>query len=546
MRILIKNAYLVPAAKRDHATRTDILVDGDRIAEIGSDLQVGAVDETIDASDRIVLPGFVNAHTHSNESFEQGFYDALPLEIWLLHKYPPFAIKPLPERVHYLRTMLLAIEGLRSGVTTIQDDLINRLSETAMFDGAASAYRDLGVRASITTSMGDRDFIEPLPWVDEMLAPNLREELATLKARPMQDYFDLFERHYAKWNGAADGRIRVILGPIGPQWCTDELLQTATEISLDRNLPVHTHTLESKVHAVQGQLLYRKPIVEHLAEIGVLTPNFTLNHAIWLTDRELDLVAEHGCSVTHNPVSNLKLGAGVARVPDMLERGINIALGTDGTCTSDRADMLRSLAIAAIVHRVGDMDFAKWPTAEDAVRMATEGGARSARLEDDIGTVEVGKKADLVLYDRGDYGFIPLKDAVAQLTYAVNSDAVKTVLVDGRVVMRDGVLTQIDEPAIKAEMREEAERYLRDHVPEMEAAFPRFDPYWRGNAAPNRRGNRAGLNRARAPALRVPSGLCQFANAVQGGVDEIERAARLSHRVQLLQEPQQVLRFLTA
>ncbi|SDB36570.1 amidohydrolase [Bauldia litoralis] len=478
MPILIKDAYLVPGAGRPHLPRADILVEGDRIAAIGRDLPAGDA-ETIDASDRIVLPGFVNAHTHSNESFEQGFYDALPLEVWLLHKYPPFAIKPLPERVHYLRTMLLAIESVRSGVTTVQDDLINRLGETEIFDGAAAAYRDIGLRAAITTSMSDRDMIEPLPWVDEMLAPSLRDELATIKAKPWPDHIALFERHFAKWDGTSDGRIRVILGPLGPQWCSDALMQATTEISLARRIPVHTHTLESKVHAVQGEMLYGKPIVEHLADIGVLNPNFTLNHAIWLTDRELDLIAERGCSVTHNPVSNLKLGAGIARVPEMIARGINIALGTDGTCTSDRADMLRSLATAAIVHRVGEMDYATWPTAEDAVRMATEGGARSALLHNETGTVTVGMKADLVLYDRSDYGFIPLKDAVAQLTYAVNSEAVRTVLVDGRVIMRERILTGIDEPAIKAEMKEEAERYLRDHVPAMEAAVKRFEPYWR-------------------------------------------------------------------
>jgi len=479
MPILIKDAYFVPGAGRAALPRADILIVNDRIVAIGPDLAATGADETIDASDRIVLPGFVNAHTHSNESFEQGFYDALPLEVWLLHKYPPFALKPLPRRVHYLRTMLLAIECVRSGVTTVQDDLINRLGELELFDGAAEAHRDLGLRAAITTSMGDRDFVEPLPWVDEMLAPELRAELATLKAKPWQEHIALFERHYAKWNDAADGRIQVILGPIGPQWCTDALMQAATEISLARGIPVHTHTLESKVHAVQGNMLYGKPIVEHLADIGVLTPNFTLNHAIWLTDRELDLVAEHRCSITHNPVSNLKLGAGVARVTELIARGVNIALGTDGTCTSDRADMLRSLAIAASVHRVGEMDYATWPTAQDAVRTATEGGARSALFHGDIGTVEVGKKADLVLYDRSDYGFIPLKDAVAQLTYAVNSEAVRTVLVDGRVVMRERHLTGIDEAAIKAEMKEEAERYLRDHVPEMEAAVTRFEPYWR-------------------------------------------------------------------
>jgi 5-methylthioadenosine/S-adenosylhomocysteine deaminase len=155
--VLIRNGYVVPAANRPHLDGADIFIDDGRIAAIGAGLaQSEAVarrnPRLIDATKRIVIPGFINAHTHSNESFCQGFWDALPLEVWILHAYPPFALTPLPERTHYLRTMLLAIESVRSGITTVQDDLINRLGETAAFDGSAAAYRDIGLRAAITTS----------------------------------------------------------------------------------------------------------------------------------------------------------------------------------------------------------------------------------------------------------------------------------------------------------------------------------------------------------------------------------------------------------
>ncbi len=168
--LLVCNGYVVPGAHRAHLDCADILIDGSRIAAIGPDL---GSDEAvarrnplvIDARKRIVIPGFINAHTHSNESFCQGFWDALPLEVWILHEYPPFALEPLPERAHYLRTMLLAVECLRSGITTVQDDLINRLAEPAAFDGSAAAYRDIGLRAAITTSMSDRAFLDA-PAVD--------------------------------------------------------------------------------------------------------------------------------------------------------------------------------------------------------------------------------------------------------------------------------------------------------------------------------------------------------------------------------------------
>ncbi len=505
--ILIRNGYVIPRAHHAHLERADILIEGDRIAAIGSDLlsqqSVAARHpRVIDASKRIVIPGFINAHTHSNESFAQGFWDALPLEVWILHKYPPFALKPLPERTHYLRTMLLAIESVRSGVTTVQDDLINRLSETAAFDGAAGAYRDLGLRAALTTSMSDRQFLESLPWLDELMDPAIRADLATLPVVPWREHLALFERHAGKWHNAADGRIRVILGPVGPQWCTDELLQATADISRARGLPVHTHTLESKLQAVQGQLMYGRPIVEHLEALGVLTPHFTLNHAIWLTDSEIELIGARGASITHNPLSNLKLGSGIARVRDLKRAGVNVALGTDGTSTSDRADMLRSLGVAALIHRVGDMDYETWVTAEEAFEMATLGSARSTGLGDEIGAIEVGRKADLVLLDREDYGFIPLYRPIQQLAYAVNSDAVRTVLVNGEVVMDERVLTRIDEAAIKAEMIATAEAYVRDNMAHMEKLAARYHPYYR---AAHMRAAVTDVPASRAP-VRLPCG----------------------------------------
>jgi 5-methylthioadenosine/S-adenosylhomocysteine deaminase len=505
--VLIRNGYVVPGANRSHLDGADIFIDDGRIAAIGPGLAqseaIAARDpRVIDATKRIVIPGFINAHTHSNESFCQGFWDALPLEVWILHAYPPFSLTPLPERTHYLRTMLLAIESVRSGITTVQDDLINRLGETAAFDGSASAYRDIGLRAAITTSMSDRPFLEPLPWVDELMAPAIKAELATLPTDTWQNELAMFERNFGRWHGAAGGRIRAILGPVGPQWCTDDLLQAATEVSLARGLPVHTHTLESKLQAVQGELMYGRPIVEHLDRLGVLTEHFTLNHAIWLTDHEIELVGARGASISHNPLSNLKLGSGIARVRDLKNAGVNVALGTDGTSTSDRADMLRSLGMAALIHRVGDMDYETWVTAEEAFEMATEGSARSCGLGAEIGVLEVGRKADLVLIDREDYGFIPLYRPVAQLAYAVNSDAVRTVLVDGEIVMEERVLTKIDEASIKAEMIEVATAFVRDHMPRMESMAARFLPYYR---AAHMRAASTDVPASRAP-VRLPCG----------------------------------------
>ena len=474
-------ATIVPAARRPVATG-DILIVGQHIAAVGGDLSAqarAAGAQAFDCRERLAIPGFVNAHTHSNESFEQGFYDALPLEVWLLWKYPPAAIARLPERVHYLRTMLLAIQCVRSGITTVQDDLINQLSDPAAFDGSAAAYRDIGLRANVTTSIWDQPPLASLLWTDELMTPAQRRELANLPSVHWHDQIALFERNAARWDGAGQGRIRTILGPVGPQWCSDDLLQAVTDISISRRCPVHTHTLESRMHAVQGEALYGTTIIEHLHRLGALQPHFTLNHAVWLTDSDIERIGQAGCSITHNPLSNLKLGSGVARVRDMLSAGIAVGLGTDGTSTSDRADAFRSLGMAALLHRVSDQDYETWITAEDAFDMATLGAARTAGLSDVVGVIEPGRLADITLIDRADYGLIPLKRPVTQLCYAVNSDAVRTVIVDGRLVMLERELTLIDEVSIKAEIREEAERYLRDHVPLMERQAVRFESYYR-------------------------------------------------------------------
>src|SRR5258705_7648802 len=184
--------------------------------------------------------------------------------------------------------------------------------------------------------MWDRQFLEPLPWLDELMDVATRAELATLPVVGWREHLAMFERNASKWQDAANGRIRAILGPIGPQWCSDELLQAATEISLTRGVPLHMHALESKLQAVQAQLLYGRPVVEHLDALGVLTRNLTLNHAIGLTDGEIERLGGSGCSVSPNPPSNLKIGSRVPRVGGLKKGGGKLGPGADGTPAADR------------------------------------------------------------------------------------------------------------------------------------------------------------------------------------------------------------------
>jgi 5-methylthioadenosine/S-adenosylhomocysteine deaminase len=480
--ILIKDGYILTGdARQTKLPRGSVLVKDDRIAAIAPDatslIENLADVEVIDASRSLVLPGFVNAHMHSNESFEQGAYDNLPLEIWLLHKYPPFVLPPLTKNDQYLRTMLCAIRSIKSGVTSIQDDVIN-YGAVDVIAGACTAYRDAGLRAWVTADLGDRQFLEPLPWTDELMPSHLKQELAAMPNPHWQEQIALFEQAYADWHGV-DDLIRIILGPVGPQWCSTDLLQAVTEASIAKNVPVHMHCLETKTQAVTAQWLYGKPVIEYLQDIGFLSPRVTLNHAIWLTDREIELLGEYHCSITHNPLSNLKLGSGICPVRKLLNAGVNVALGTDGVCTSDTADIFTALNSAALLHRIGSFNYDEWITADEAYYMSTIAGARSGMMQHEVGSLEVGKKADIILVDRYAWSLIPLNKPIQQLAFSTTSDAVQTSIINGKIVMRDRVLTRIDEAALNQEISEVAEHYLTTLFPRMTAIAQRYEPFFR-------------------------------------------------------------------
>jgi len=471
MLTLIENVYA--ALNGDSCAdldRTDILIDGDRIAAIGQGLRPALNErasdsQVIDGKHRIAIPGLVNAHLHSNESFEQGMSERLPLELWRLRTYPPYGVPPLTEEDYYLRALMSGIISIRCGVTTVQDDVLNMSCTPASVDGACRAYRDLGLRAWVTTSMGDRSFAASHSFVDSAQAAHLGNAVGGAHPVSAPAQIELFERNHSRWHGSEQGRIRINIGPRGPQRCTDELLRLVIGASERYGCAIHTHVLETRAQAVTAQRDYGRSMIAHLADMGFLGPRLTINHGIWLTDDDIDLLGRHNCSVTHNPLSNLKIGSGICRVRDLVAAGVNIALGTDGLATSDTADMIAVLRCATMLHTVTDPDFDQWISAREGFRMATQGGAISGLMASDLGELAVGRKADIVLVDRQHWSFLPLHDPIAQLAYSAPPDAVRTVLVDGQTVMRDGVIRTIDESFVRDAVIEAAERWRRDVKP---------------------------------------------------------------------------------
>jgi len=457
----------------------DILVDGETIVAIGGDLSEKAATypglETIDARDGIVLPGFIDAHMHSNEGFEMGRYDNLPLEIWLSEVYPPFGAPTLSWREHYLRAMLVGIVSIRSGVTSLQDDVINMAFTPDAVDATASAYRDLGLKGWLTVSMWDEGFLQSLPFVAEIMPEDLKTRLAALPLPGRAEQIALFHELHGRWHGR-DG-MRIILGPCGPQRCSAALLEDVAGLSESMDLPMHCHVLETKTQAVTGELKYGMTLPAYLRAVGCMTHRLTMNHAIWLTDEDIEMMGDARASITHNPLANLKLGSGVAPVRMLKQAGVNVALGCDGVASADSADIFQAIKAAAGIHKIGTHDYREWVSAHEVYEMATMNAARSGLMQDEVGSIEVGKKADIILLDRRDWGFLPLHDIRNQIAFSVNSEAVRTSIVAGRVAMRDRRLTLVDEDAIRDEIAEAAERFRRDYCPAMSAGAAVVRPW---------------------------------------------------------------------
>jgi 5-methylthioadenosine/S-adenosylhomocysteine deaminase len=212
-------------------------------------------------------------------------------------------------------------------------------------------------------------------------------------------------------------------------------------------------------------------------DVGALSERTTIAHSIWITDDDIDLMGKARCSVAHNPISNQKLGAGIAPFRKLLDAGVNVALGTDGICSNDTSRMLDVMHVAAILHKVTSPNYKLWPTADEVLRAATIGGARSAMIHDQVGSLEVGKKADLVLFNTKSINFTPLNDLRNHVVYCENGASITTVIVNGEVVVKDGALTRVNETALLDELRSYLPEFQKHHT-QVEALNREFEPYF--------------------------------------------------------------------
>jgi 5-methylthioadenosine/S-adenosylhomocysteine deaminase len=428
--LLLKGATVVTLDAASRIFTGDVLVENGRIAQMAESLNAHA-DTIIDAHGRALLPGFVQTHVHLCQTLFRGAADDLALIDWLRKRIWPMEAAHTPASLAASARLGIA-EMIRGGTTSaLTMETVNHTE--AVF----KAVEETGFRATVGKCMMDKG--EGVPdALCEQTDDSIRQSLALLDA----------------WHGRASGRIRYCFAPRFAISCTRELLERVAQLARERGVMVHTHASENTDEIAMVERDTGRRNIEYLNDLGLAAPHVLLAHCVHLNDAEIDILSATGTHVAHCPSSNLKLGSGLAPVTEMMARGISVTLGADGAPCNNRLDMLTEMRTAALVQKAR-----RGPEALPALtvlRMATIDGARALGLGDEIGSIETGKRADLILLNLDRLHLTPRPDVVSTIVYAAQSSDVETVLIDGRVLLHDGRLTMMDEREVMQTARAEA------------------------------------------------------------------------------------------
>ncbi len=484
---LIRGKYLLsPASDGSTASLTDAAVyqeDG-LIREVGPWEELRArlqPDEEVGGPNYAIIPGLVNSHHHGRgvTTLQMGTCDDC-LELWILDGW---GRRPYD---HYLMTLYTALLMLESGTTTVMYNHPQTAAATLQedVDAVLRGFQDAGMRVAFSSYFrnqnrvvygADQDFLAGLP---ADLAEGVNRHLAAADMTD-DDYFAFFSQTYDRYNSAPSGGVRVLLSPSNVQWNTDDFLQRTREMSLRYNTPIHMHLVESSYQKAFGLRTWGKTPVEHLADLEFLGPQLSCAHAVWLTERDIDLLAGAGSTVCHNASSNLRLKNGIAPVNPMLARGLNVAMGTDSTAINDDDDLLQEMRLVSKLHRQPGIG-APAITSEQVLAMATANAAAPTGFAGEIGALEPGRRADLVLIRLSDLQDPYLEEDLPPLEAVLGrakSRDVAAVIVNGEVLTRDGVHQRVNKDEIRRELREQLSRPLEPQTLETSRMAARLRPY---------------------------------------------------------------------
>lgn len=455
--VVIRGGCLVDARTR-RFDAADILVRGDTIAEVGSTgMRAPETAAVVTAKDRLLIPGLINTHTHSHANLPRSVGDRWTLEL-ALNINPAFRGNMVPEE-QYLAAQIGAAEMISKGCTACYDLFYEFPVPTLEgLNAVAQAYTDAGMRAVVAPLMASWTFYEAVPGLLDALPAEVQTKYRSQSGHASSERSLAIVRQALREWGFDRDTVRLAVAPTIPAHCSDDMLTGAAALAREFEVGFQTHLAESKIQAMAGLKRYGKTLTAHLASLGVLGPNFTAAHGVWLDDDDMRRLADSGASVSHNPASNMRYGSGMAAVKRMREMGLNVGIGTDSRTCSDNLNMFEALRLASFTSRVQGPDYKRWLTTDEVLRMGTIEGAKLLGFEGKLGEIKPGYKADIVFLDRHNLNYVPLNNAVNQVVNAEDGTGVESVMIGGRMVYENRRFPQLDFAALSAKAEAAMER----------------------------------------------------------------------------------------
>lgn len=436
--ILIKNGYIISMNKnREIFKNGSILIEDDKIKAVGKvdPSLINKNTEIYDAEGKIILPGFINTHVHLSQQLGRGIADDVVLLTWLRERVWPYE-SSFNYEDSFISSTACCVELIKTGVTTFLE------AGGQYVDAMAEAVEMCGLRACLSKSIMDEGDGLPEAW-----------------QKTTQEELDFQEELFKRYNNTANGRIKIWFGLRTIFNNSDELIKGTKLLADKYNTGIHMHILEVKEEMDYTRATRGKTTVEHLNRLGVLGPNLVAAHTVWLTEREIDLFRLYDVKVSHNPGAAMKVVLGFAKIPEMLEKGIAVSIGTDGAPSNNRMDMMRDMYLTSLIHKGRTLN-PKTISAEQVLEMATINGARCALMESEIGSLEIGKKADIIILNSDTIHSLPVIDPVANIVYAMGSENIESSMCNGRWLMKNREILFLDEKELLKKIKIQNEKIM--------------------------------------------------------------------------------------
>lgn len=469
--IIIRGGLLADTSLR-RAAPADVLIRDGIIVEIGVGIAAPPDAKVVDATGTLMHPGLINAHTHGHGGLARGQGDKWTLELLLAAAPWIGGSRSLQDKK--LTTQIVAAEMVLKGCTAAYDLYYEFPMPSAEgLDAVAEAYAGVGMRAVIAPMVADKTVYEAIPGLYDTLPTALQSRVDKLRLPAWERTLEAMRGVLSnwRWNGKD---IRAAVAPTIPHHCSDAFMCGCRDLARDFKVGLHSHVGESKVQALVGIKTYGKTLVQHMDSLGLIGPDFTAAHAIWLDDDDLRIMRDRGGSLAHNPGSNMRLGNGMFRFHRARELGVNVGIGTDGANCSDNQNMYEAMRYASMLSKVQTPDPRFWAGVEDIYTAATQGSARALGF-DDIGMIAPGKKADIVFLDLGSINWIPHNWSVNQVVHTEDGNGVRHVMIGGRFVVQDRRLLTLDLAKLAVEAEAARER-LEGLNAEFKDLYDRLEP----------------------------------------------------------------------